>query len=107
MSDFLQMDIFFFITSVVLLILLFVVTLVGIYIILIVRKVKNIIKELEIFVKKATTSGLDSVDFLKAKVEETLNKGGLIERAIISILGTILAKSFKKRDKIKKDAPKK
>lgn len=107
MSDFVQMDIFFFITSIVALVLLFIVIILGVYLLLIVHKTKNIIKNIELFVLEATTTGLDSLDVIKSKIEEILNKGGIMERVIATALGTILAKSFKNRDKIKKDAPKK
>lgn len=107
MSDFVQMDIFFFITSVIALIFLFTVTVIAVYVILIIHKTKNIIKKFEIFVTDATSVGLDSIEIIKSKIEEILNKGGIMERVITSVLGTILARSFKSRDKIKKDAPKK
>lgn len=107
MSNFVQMDIFFFITSVIALIFLFGVTVVGVYIILIVRKVKKIIKEIELFVEEVTTAGLDSIEVIKSKIEDILNKGGIMERVIATALGTILAKSFKNHGKIKKDAQKK
>jgi hypothetical protein len=106
MNEFIQMDIFFFITSLIAIIFLFFVTIVGIYIILIIQKIKFIIKEFELFVKYATTTGKESVASIKEKIDEVLNQGGMLERIITATLGTILAKTFSKRGKIKKGARK-
>ena len=107
MNDFVQMDIFFFITSLVGVVALFFVTIIGIYLILIVQKIKLVIKEFELFAKYATKAGQESVDAIKKTIDHTLNDGGIVERIIASALGTILAKTFARRGKIRKDAPKK
>lgn len=100
------MDIFFFITSLIALVALFFVTVVGIYAILIIQKIKLVIREFELFAKYATKTGIESVDSIKEKIDEVLSQGGILERIVATALGTILAKSFTRRGKIHKDAPK-
>lgn len=106
MNDFIQMDIFFFITSLIALVVLFFLVVYGIYIFLIIQKIKLVIREFELFAKYATKTGMESVDSIKSKIEETLSQGGILERIVATALGTILAKSFARRGKIKRDAPK-
>ena len=106
MSDFIQMDIFFFITSLASLIVLFFAIIIGIYIVLIVYRVKKIVKTFEEFALYTTQTGRESIDSIKEKIEDTLSQGGIIERIVATALGTIIAKSFKNRGKIKKDVPK-
>ena len=105
MNDFIQMDIFFFITSLIAIVALFFVTIIGIYLIFIIQKIKLVIKEFELFAKYATKSGTESIESIKNKIDEVLKNGGVFERIITIVLGTILAKSFSKRGKIKRDAP--
>ncbi|MEN9921157.1 MAG: hypothetical protein RLZZ517_135 [Candidatus Parcubacteria bacterium] len=106
MDQFLQMDIFFFITSLVALVALFFVVVIGIYAILIIQKIKLVIREFELFAKFATKTGMESVESIKEKIDEVLSQGGILERIVATALGTILAKSFARRGKIKKDVPK-
>lgn len=106
MNEFIQMDIFFFITSLIAILVLFFIVIVGIYILLIIRRVKKITREIEKFIDQATAMGLDSLTGIKDKIQDILNQGGIVERIIATALGTIIAKSFKSRGKIKKDAPK-
>lgn len=106
MNEFLQMDIFFFITSLIAIVALFFVTIIGIYSILIIQKIKLVIREFELFAKYATKTGIESVDSIKDKIDEVLSQGGILERIVATALGTILAKSFARRGKIRKDAPK-
>lgn len=106
MNEFIQMDIFFFITSLIALVALFFVTIIGIYAILIIQKIKLVIREFELFAKYATKTGRESVDSVKEKIDEVLNQGGILERIVATALGTILAKSFARRGKMKKDVPK-
>lgn len=106
MTEFIQMDIFFFITSLVAIVALFFVTVIGIYLLLIIQKVKLVIREFELFAKYATKTGRESVDSIKDKIDEVLSQGGILERIVATALGTILAKTFSRRGKIKKDAPK-
>jgi hypothetical protein len=106
MTEFIQMDIFFFIASLVAVIILFFVTIIGVYIVLIIHKIRRVIKEFELFALYATQAGKESVESVRDKIGEILNQGGILERIIATTLGTILAKTFSRRGKIKKDAPK-
>ncbi len=106
MENFIQMDIFFFVTSLLVLIILFFVTILGIYIFIIVNKIKNIVKEFEYLSTYVNQQGRQSFDSIKNKIESILDGRGMMERIIVATLGTILAKVFKSRGKIKKDAPK-
>lgn len=106
MNEFIQMDIFFFITSLIAIIVLFFVTIIGIYLVLFVSKIKKVIQEFEVFALYATKTGKESVELIREKIDTILNEGGIIEKVIATILGTIMAKTFSKRGKIKKDAPK-
>jgi hypothetical protein len=106
MTDFIQMDIFFFITSVVAFVILFFVVIVGIYVVWIVYKIKKIVKEFEKFALYTTSTGRESLGTIKDKINEILNQGGILERIVATVLGTIIAKTFKSRGKMKKDAPK-
>lgn len=107
MNDFIQMDIFFFITSVAVLIFLTFMIVIGIYAVTIVRKIRVITNEVQKFVLYTTTEGKKSVESITDKIEEIINQGGIIERIIATTLGTIIAKSFGSHGKIKRDAPKK
>lgn len=100
------MDIFFFISSLIALILLFLITILGIYIFIIVKKIKKIVKEFEQLSTYVNQQGRQSFDNIKDKIESVLDGRGVMERIIVATLGTILAKVFKSRGKIKKDAPK-
>lgn len=106
MSDFIQMDIFFFISSLIAIVALFFVTIIGIYIILIIQKIKLVIRQFELFAKFATKTGTESIESIKNKIDEVLSQGGLLERIVATALGTILAKTFSRRGRIKKDVPK-
>ena len=106
MNDFIQMDIFFFISSLIGLIILFFVVIIGIYLVLIIHKIKKVIREFELFALYATKTGKESVESIKQKIDEILNQGGILERIVATALGTILAKSFQSRGKMRKDAPK-
>ena len=106
MNDFIQMDIFFFISSLIAFVVLFFVTVIGIYVIVIIHKIKKVIREFELFALYTTKTGRESVESIKDKINEILNQGGILERIVATALGTILAKSFKSRGKIKKDVPK-
>lgn len=106
MNEFIQMDIFFFITSLIAILVLFFIVIVGIYVFLIIRRVQKITREIEKFIDQATIMGLDSLTVIKDKIQDILNQGGIVERIIATALGTIIAKSFKSRGKIKKDARK-
>jgi hypothetical protein len=107
MDDFIQMDIFFFIASIAAIVCTIFITLIGIYVFRIVKKIKAITKEVEDFVLYTTTEGKKSVESITEKIEDIINQGGIIERIIATTLGTIIANSFKSRGKIKRDAPKK
>lgn len=106
MNEFIQMDIFFFITSLIAIVILFFVTIIGIYVFILAYKIKKIMQEFEILAFYAAKTSKESIDLIKEKINNTLNQGQILERIIVSVLGTILAKSFSKRVKIKKDAPK-
>ncbi len=106
MNDFIQMDIFFFISSLVGIVALFFVIIIGIYVILIIQKIKLVIREFELFAKFATKTGKESIESIKEKIDEVLSQGGILERIIASALGTILAKTFSRHGKIKKGVPK-
>lgn len=101
------MDIFFFITSLIALVSLFLIVVVGIYIMIIVHKVKKIASELEKFTLQATVSGMESIENIMNKIDSIIDKGGVVERVIVSVLGMVFARTFKNRGKIKRDAPKK
>jgi hypothetical protein len=107
MNEFIQMDIFFFITSLIAFLFLFFVSIVGIYVFIIIRRIQKIIREVERFTTQASMVSLDSLTTVKEKIKEILNQGGIIERIVAVVLGTIIAKTFKTRGKIKKDARKK
>ena len=106
MNEFIQMDIFFFITSLIAIIILFFVTIIGVYLVVVIHKIKKVIREFELFALYATKTGKESIESIKEKIDTILNQGGVLERVIATALGTILAKTFSKRGKIKKDAPK-
>ena len=106
MNDFIQMDIFFFISSLIAIVTLFFVVIIGIYIVLIIQKIKLVIRQFELFAKFATKTGTESIESIKNKIDEVLSQGGILERIVATALGTILAKTFSHRGRIKKDAPK-
>ncbi len=107
MNDFVQMDIFFFIASVASIVFLLFIIVIGLYVFSIVKKVRVIAQELQDFALYATSEGKKSLADLQDKIEDILNSGGVAERIIVTTLGTIIAKTFKNRAKIKKDARKK
>lgn len=107
MDQFMQMEIFFFITSVAAIVFLLFVTIVGIYACLIVMKINAAVREFRMFVQFASDHGKDSLEMVKAKIEDILNHGGMTERVVATALGTIISKTFKGRAKIKTEAPKK
>jgi hypothetical protein len=107
MNDLIQMDIFFFITSVAVFVFVIFMIVIGTYLVTIVRKIRAITSEVQKFVLYTTTEGKKSVESIAEKIEDIINQGGIIERIIATTLGTIIAKSFGSRGKIKRDAPKK
>lgn len=107
MDQFMQMEIFFFITSIAAIVFLLFVIVAGIYVFLIIRKVHTIVHEAKLFAQYASGQGKDSLEMIKAKIEDILSHGGMTERVVATALGTIIAKTFKGRAKIKPEAPKK
>ncbi len=102
-----QMEIFFFIASVAAIIFLLFATVVGIYVAIIMRRVNAIVREAKAFVAEMRQEGKISLEMIRERVDQILSRGGAIERIVVTSLGTILAKTIKKRAKIKRDAPKK
>lgn len=107
MNDFVQMDVFFFISSITSLIFLFFVLLIGLYVFLIVKKINHITKEFKDLSIHISQKGKETIDQISSKIETALNNGGTLEKIIASIVGTILAYYLGFRGKIKKDARKK
>lgn len=107
MDQFLQMDIFFFIASVAAVVVLLIATVVGIYVWLIIKRVNAIVREVRALVAHASTQGKLSIDVIKDRIEALLSGGGVTERIVATALGTIIAKTFKGRGKIRSEAPKK
>lgn len=106
MNEFVQMDIFFFITTVVALVFLVLITIVGTYIFLLVRKIHKIINEVKEIIQLLRTQGGESLGAIKEKIDSILSNVGWVEKSIIAALGTIIAKTFAKRGKIKKEVQK-
>ena len=106
MNEFVQMDIFFFITTVVALVFLVLITIVGTYIFLLVRKIHKIINEVKEIIQLLRTQGGESLGVIKEKIDSILNNVGWVEKSIIAALGTIIAKTFVKRGKISKEVQK-
>ena len=107
MNEFVQMDIFFFITSIVAIVILLFVLLIGLYVFLIIKKVNMIVKEIKNLVSYTSLQGQESIESIKIKIDSILSNASWVERVVVAGLGTILAKTIKKHGKIKKDAPKK
>ena len=107
MNDFVQMDIFFFIASVAAIAFLIFTILIGVYVFKIVKNIKEISKDLQDLAVYARSEGRKTVGDVRDKVDQVLNGGSFVERTVVSTLGTIIAKTFKSRGKIKKDVPKK
>lgn len=107
MNDFLQMDIFFFITSFATIAFTILTVVIGLYLFSIVRKVKIIVQELQDFALYASSEGKKTVTDLQVKIDDILNSGGVMERVIVTTLGTIIAKTFKSHVKIKREVLKK
>lgn len=107
MNDFVQMDIFFFITSLVALVFLILLTVCGVYIVLWIKKIHTIISDLKEIIRFAKVHGENSIELIKNKIEHILDNAGWIEKSIIVSIATFIAKKTKKYGKIKKDVPKK
>lgn len=107
MSEFMQMEIFFFISSIAAIIALLIVTVAGIYVYMILKKVHAIIRETKGLIEFSSQQGRITLEMVKDKIESLLERGGATERIVATALGTIITKTFKGRGKIKKDAPKK
>ncbi len=107
MNDFVQMDIFFFIASVAVVIFLLFVVVIGVYVVHIVKNLKAVSKDLQDLAVYARSEGRKTVTEVRDKVDQVLNGGSFIEKTVVSTLGTIIAKTFKSRGKIKKEVPKK
>jgi hypothetical protein len=107
MNEFMQMEIFFFISSIAAIIVLLFGTIVGLYLFLIVKKVNAVAKEFKKLAEYSSQQGKDTLEMVKTKIEDILNHGGATERIVATALGTIIAKTFRGRGKMSKDAPKK
>ena len=107
MNDFLQMDIFFFISSLVALVFLSLVVVVWIYVLIFIKRTKTIIDEIEKIVKYTVVEGKGVIDMLVSKIDSTFNNVGVVEKTVLTVIGSLLAKKNKKRGKIKKEVPKK
>lgn len=107
MSEFMQMEIFFFISSIAAIIVLLLGTVAGLYVYLILKKVHAIVKETKGLIEFSSQQGKITLEMVKDKIESLLDRGGATERIVATTLGTIITKTFKGRGKIKKDAPKK
>ena len=107
MNDFLQMDVFFFISSLFFIVLLSVGIVISVYLFIFLNRIRKIINEVERLVTYVATESKDAIELVTSKIGEMMNNVGVVEKTAITIMGTLLANKFKKRAKIKKEAPKK
>jgi len=107
MNDFIQMDIFFFISSITSAVLLSVGIVISVYIFIFLKRIKKIINEVEKLVAYAATESKDVITMIVSKIDVMLDNVGVVEKTVLTIMGTLLAKKLKKRGKIKKDDQKK
>jgi len=107
MNEFVQMDIFFFISSIAAIVVLLFMVIIGLYVFLIIKKVHIIVKEIKNLVCYASLQSQESIESIKIKIDSILSNASWVERVVVAGLGTILAKTIHKHGKIKKDVPKK
>jgi hypothetical protein len=101
------MDIFFFITSIVAIVVLVFLTTVGVYVFLIIQKVKKHCKRIKKICFFTSLQSQESVESIKDKIEEILKSRWVSSNESLQLhWGLFLQKLFKKRGKMKKDAPK-
>lgn len=106
MNDFIQMDIFFFISSITAIIFLLLIAVVGVYVFLIVKKVNQITKEfrdLSLHISQKTSEATESIS---EKIDALLSHTGPVEKMVAAVIGTILARIFSFRGKMKRGARK-
>jgi small basic protein len=106
MNDFIQMDIFFFISSVIAILFLFFVTVIGIYVFLIIKKIYYISEQFKKLSEYLTSKTSQTADTILGKINSMLQGAGPVEKFMATFVGTIIAQSLKFRGKIKKDARK-
>ncbi|HEY9886063.1 MAG TPA: hypothetical protein V6C96_02260 [Vampirovibrionales bacterium] len=107
MDKFIQMDIFFFISSLVGIGFLSLVIIVATYVFFFMKKVNKILAQIEHLIKYATVESEDALNMITSRIDSILSNIGIVEKTAITIVSTIFAKKIRKRAKIKKDAQKK
>lgn len=101
------MDIFFFISSVATILFLMFAIIIGLYVFKITKKIHDILNEIHALTHQIANDSKDVFAAVQYKMEQMSRKESVVERVVVNTLGTIFAKTFKSRDKIKKDVPKK
>ena len=107
MDKFIQMDIFFFISSLVGIVFLSVGIIIASYVFFFMKKLNNILAQIEHLIKYATVESEEAINLVTSRIDSILSNIGIVEKTAITVVSTLLAKKFKKRGKIKRDAPKK
>lgn len=102
MNEFIQMDVFFFISSVASIIFLALATIIGVYVFLILKKIHHIVKDMKEISAHISQKTSETTDTISSKVEALLSDVGPVEKTIATVLGIILAQSISFRGKIKK-----
>lgn len=105
MDKFIQMDIFFFITSVIGFMVLFFVTVIGVYVFLITRRIHALTKSFEQFVTHLSQKGKEASDVISKKLESLIKDTGIIQKIAKSVFAVLISKII--HGTIKKGARKK
>jgi hypothetical protein len=105
MDKFIQMDIFFFITSVIGFVVLFFAVLIGIYVFLITKRIHALTKSFQEFVTHVSKKGSEASDILSEKFESLIKETGIIQKVAKSLFAVLISKII--HGTIKKDARKK
>lgn len=106
MNDFMQMNIFFFVSSISSIILLVLATIIGVYVFLIVKKIHRIVEDMKELSAHISQKTSETTDTISSKVEALMSNVGPVEKTIATILGIILAQSISFRGKMKRDVRK-
>jgi ABC-type multidrug transport system fused ATPase/permease subunit len=105
MDKFIQMDIFFFISSLIAFFVLFFVIVIGLYIFLIVRKINKLTKITKEFTAHLSQKGRETTDSMSQAFQSILKETGVIHKIVKAVFAVLLTKIF--HATIKKEARKK
>jgi uncharacterized protein YoxC len=100
-NEFIQMNVFFFIASIAMILLTIGLVVAIIFIIIVIRKINKIVDQTKEFAEVLVKEGEETLDIVKTRTNEILSNDGLPQKILATILGVIITKVVGKKIKRK------